>query len=394
MRRNFSWALVGNFVYAGCQWGMLIVLAKLGSPAMVGQFALALAITGPVMLFANLQLTALQATDAAQEYRFGHYLALRLITTMLGLAAIAGIALGAGYSPATMGVLLAVGLGKAFEAISDAYHGLMQQHGRMDRVARSLMLKGPLSLLALAAAVWLSGSVATGALALAGTWGLLLLLYDVRSPAWLRAGGGWRVAGDGQSNPVTRHPPPATRPCWEWAALRRLAWLALPLGLVTVLLVLSANIPRYFVEQRMGEGALGIFAALAYVTVVGQLLSNALGQAAAPRLAAHYAAGNLRAFRVLVLKLVGLGTAVGAAGVLVALVAGRFLLGVLYQAEYGEYTDVFTMMMAGAGLWCAAMMFCYAATAARRNRSQLAGAVAVTLATLVASAVLIEPDSL
>src|SRR5262249_3654161 len=144
--------------------------------------------------------------------------------------------------------------------------------------------------------------------------------------------------------------------------------LALPLGAVTMLFTLSANLPRYFVEQRLGEGPLGIFAALAYVTVVGQVLSNSLGQAAAPRLAAHYAAGEPRAFRVLVLKLTGAGAAVAAAGVLVALVAGRFLLALLYRPEYAEHAGVFTVVMAGAGLWCVATMFVCAATAARRTR--------------------------
>src|SRR6266568_5527229 len=43
LRTNFAWTLAGNAVYAVCQWGMLVSIAKLGSPAMVGQFALGLA---------------------------------------------------------------------------------------------------------------------------------------------------------------------------------------------------------------------------------------------------------------------------------------------------------------------------------------------------------------
>ena len=45
LRTNFSWMIVGNVVYAGCQWGMLSMMAKLGTPTMVGQFVLALAIS-------------------------------------------------------------------------------------------------------------------------------------------------------------------------------------------------------------------------------------------------------------------------------------------------------------------------------------------------------------
>ena len=37
LRWNFSWTFVGNIIYSGCQWGMLVVLAKVGNPEMVGQ---------------------------------------------------------------------------------------------------------------------------------------------------------------------------------------------------------------------------------------------------------------------------------------------------------------------------------------------------------------------
>ena len=88
LKRNFTWVLGGNITYAACQWGMLIVLAKLGSSEMLGIFALGLAICAPVFFFFNLALRDLQATDANQEYSFGHYLGLRLITSVLSLLVI------------------------------------------------------------------------------------------------------------------------------------------------------------------------------------------------------------------------------------------------------------------------------------------------------------------
>src|SRR5438105_229334 len=88
LRRNFAWTLAGNIVYAGCQWGMLVVLAKLGNPAMVGTFAFALAVTAPVVLASNLGLSTVQVTDRRGDYDFGHYLGLRLLTAVLSLAII------------------------------------------------------------------------------------------------------------------------------------------------------------------------------------------------------------------------------------------------------------------------------------------------------------------
>ncbi len=48
LRRNVAWALAGNLGYSACQWGVLVCIAKLGTAADVGRFALGLALTAPV----------------------------------------------------------------------------------------------------------------------------------------------------------------------------------------------------------------------------------------------------------------------------------------------------------------------------------------------------------
>jgi len=63
LRKNFTWSLAGSLVTAICQWGMIVILAKFLGPAKVGCYSLALAITGPVVIFSMLQLRAIQVTD-------------------------------------------------------------------------------------------------------------------------------------------------------------------------------------------------------------------------------------------------------------------------------------------------------------------------------------------
>ncbi len=358
LRANFSWTFVGNVVYAGSQWGMLVVLAKLGTPEMVGQFSLGLAVTAPVIMFANLQLRAVQATDARREYHFSDYFGLRLLTTLLALVVIAGITLASGYRWETALVILGVGVAKAFESISDVFYGLFQQRERMDRIAKSMMIKGPLSLAALGIGVALTGTVLGGVVGLATVWAALLLAYDVRNGMLILRGAG----GESEGRPCPR---------WDIPTLRRLAWLALPLGLVMMLISLNTNIPRYFVEQYWGERELGIFAAMAYLMVAGRTVVQALGQSASPRLATYYANGNHLAFRNLLLKLVGIGAMLGVGGVFVAVLAGRELLTLLYQPEYAGHVDVFIWLMLAAGIIYTASFIGYGMTAVRYFRVQL-----------------------
>lgn len=374
LRANFSWTFAGNVVYSACQWAMLVVLAKLGSKEMVGLYTLGLAVTAPVLMLTNLQLRGIQATDARHTYVFGHYLGLRLLTTLLALVVIAGIVIVSAPGWAAALVILAVGVAKAFESVSDVIYGLLQQHERMDRIATSMMIKGPLSLAALAAGVYVTHSVLWATLGLALTWALVLAGYDVRSAiVVLRSFQTPRAAG-------TR----ALRPVWKVRPLVALAWLALPAGIVMALLSLSVNTPRLFVAHYLGTGDLAIFASMAYVLVVGATLTTALGQAAAPRLSQYFAAGNAPAFRALLTTLLGIGVALGGAGVLVGLVAGRAILTLLYRPDYAGHVDAFVWLLVAAGLEYIASFLGYALTAARYLRIQVPIFIAVIVFMLVA----------
>jgi O-antigen/teichoic acid export membrane protein len=353
LRRNFSWTFIGNLVYSGCQWGMLIVLAKLGSPEMVGQFTLGLAVTAPIIMFTNLQLRGVQATDAKQQYSFSDYLGLRLISTGLALLIITVISLSGGYQRETSFVIFLIGIAKAFESISDVFYGLIQQHERMDQIAKSLMIKGPLSLLLLGLGVYLSGRVIWGVLGLVFAW--LVVLFGCDLPIGLLMVKQRRKL----------------QPHWHWQTLIKLIWLALPLGFVMMLISFNANIPRYFIERYLGEQELGIFAALAYLMVAGGMVVNALGESASPRLAKYYAEGDLVAFRTLLLKLLGIAALMGGIGILVAIIGGRSILTLLYKPEYGEQTTLFIWLMVTAGINYISSFLGYGMTAARYFRIQM-----------------------
>ena len=379
LRANFSWTFVGNVVYAACQWGMLVVLAKFGSPEMVGKFALGLAVATPILAFATLKTRLVQATDAKREYRFGDYLSLRLITTLLALLVVAGIALVSGYRQETVLVVLAMGIAKSFESISDVYYGLLQQHERMDRISKSKMIRGPLSLLGLGVGVYLTGSVFWGTVGLAVAWAAVLVGYDIRSGALiLRLAPGQSSLVSGRSDEQE-----SLRPRWEMRTLARLAWLALPLGIVITLDSLRTSIPRYFLQMHLGEAELGIFAAMAYLRQAGNIVSVALGLAACPRMAKYYAARNGSAFRRLLLRLVGINALLGALGVLAAVVAGREILTFLYRPEYAGRQDVFVVLIVAAGIDFVGTALDYGMTAARYFRVQVPLFAAITGATIL-----------
>lgn len=379
LRSQFLWTLTGNVVYALCQWGMLVAIAKSLPPEAVGQFSLGLAIAAPILMLANLQLRALQATDVLHRFDFRDYLGLRVLTSSGAFVAIVTVGSVMGLARSTLWVVLAVGAAKCLESLSDALYGQLQKHERMNLIAIAMMLKGGLALLLLGAVLLATGSLPYAVLALALTWATALVGWERRFVARTILGTpGARVA---------------LAPRFDATTLRRLAWTAFPMGLASVLLVLTQNIPRYFLERTHGEATLGYFAALAYPTVALGIVVGAMGQAMAPRLArAHLV--DRQHFRRLVLMLSALSAALAGAGLAVAALAGPRLLASLYRPDYAEHFDVFLLLIVSAGVWSLHSALGYAATASGRLKGQGAAALAIVLGSALATAFLVPAGGL
>ena len=194
-----------------------------------------------------------------------------------------------------------------------------------------------------------------------------------------------------RGRPQTGRPTAATAAV---AQLGALAWLALPACVSLALLSFNVNVPRYFIEYHLGTAQLGIFAAMAYPMVVGGTVVGALGQSATPRLSQYYARGERRAFLSLLLKLVGLASAVGLAAVLVIALMGRPILLLLYRPEYAEHVTAFLLLAIATALGYVASILGYAMTAARYFRAHLPVFMLTTAVTAAACALLVPRQQL
>ena len=362
LRSNFAWILTGNVVYAVCQWGAIVALAKLGSSFMIGQFSLGLAIATPVLMFTNLHLRAVQATGARRLCSFDEYLRLRGATTLCGLTVIGGVAWFGNYQRQTAMVILAVALAKGIETLSDIHYGLFQLNDRLDQVGRSMMLRGGLSVAALSVGLYMTRNVLWGCIGLALVWLAALLFFDVpRGRRFAACNASAVEPADG----VIRRRPTGWRRQWN------LMCLALPLGFSTTMAALNLNMPRYFIHTRLGERQLGIYSAMAYATVAMILVADSLGHCAIPRMSRLYAADRMDEFRSLLLKLVAAGGTLGLAGLALAKVMGARLLTLFYGHEYAAHYQVFLVLILATAIYCVASMLTSAVTSARCFRIQV-----------------------
>jgi O-antigen/teichoic acid export membrane protein len=330
------WTFGGTLVYSAAQWAMLAFISKIGTSYLVGQFALGLAVAAPVYMLTNMQLRTLQATDAKGIYSFPDYFGLRILASGAGLAVVMLLALLNGGGRETKLVVVAIGMAKCFESLSDAIYGLCQKHERMKFISISLSIKGVGSVVAVGVLLRFTHNLFEASCGMAAWWLLLFFLIDLRWAARLAR--------------VEPHHPRRWLPAFDPRTLRRLFVNAFPMGIQTMIASLAVNIPRYVIDHDLGTAMLGKYVAMAYFMVAGHTVIAAVGNSVQAPLSRCWHS-SLPAFRRLLLKCGAFAFGVGLAGTILAAVAGKPILTAFYNCQYATHQGVFVLLMFSAAFF-------------------------------------------
>ena len=347
---------------------MLTLLVRYTAPVEVGRYALALAICGPVFVFSNLKLRQVLATDAAEQFRFGHYLGQRIATSVVAAGAVTVGLFVADLDGRTLATALAVTACKALESIIDVLHGAMQRHEQMQLIARSQVWRGLGGLLVFGFLVIWTRRVEIAVLGLA-----VFTLPQIATNLC-------RVKRIGV----------AVRPSFDRTGQGRLIRLAWPLGVSVAAGSLAVNVPLYVMQSMLGAASVGIFAALAYFLVLSGTVVGALAQAASPRLADLYHAGQPVRFKRTLARLVGLGSTLGGVGIVGAVLLGAPVLRVVFDDEYAARVDVLVVLMVGAAVQYSVAFLGTAVNALRKFAVQMPVSIGA-LAVVTVSSILAVP---
>ncbi len=349
----------GNAVDTLCQLGRAVVLAYLGGLELVGLIVLAYAVCAPINALASLSLRAAVVTDARREYLFGDYLALRLVMATLAFGVIATLGL-TGYSGQMVWLILLVGGAEFFKSISEMFHSFQQRHERMDRISISVMIVALSTITVLATVVYFTGSILLALVGFPLITAGVLFGYDIPNGVRL-------LRAAASTTPTSER----LRPRWDLRTMLQLIWLTLPLGVVMMMISLTSSIPRCLIDYHLGPHALGVFASVLSLGLVGLKVVNAMGQSAGPRLATYYAAGKTTAYLRLLGKLVAIVGALGIAAVLAVAALGEPILELLYHEDYSPYWRLAVYLMIAAALLYLTIPLGRAVEAMRRFKTHM-----------------------
>lgn len=376
--RNFIWTLGGTVIAAGCQWAIIVLLAKLASARIVGEFALASAIAVPIAFLSDFRLRVLFVTDAAGKYSLREMLGVRFVLACMSIIVILITCSVARYEFSTAFVIFSVGMAQLLDSVSDNFYGKFQRDERMDRIAKSIVARNFLSATVFTGGLYATHNVLCAVCGLVLGRGLVLLLYDARIETTkpdVREG----VASDSAREPTYfGH----LKPAWNFRRQLQMLWVALPLAVTALLVSVNGYLPRYILAWFIGRRELGIYAAISYVPSGCYMATIALGYAVFARLSKLFAKGDLPGFRLLLMKTGSVYGGLGVVGFLLSVVAGRQVLTIVYRPEYAEHVDLLRWLMIAGAVQCLTTSMQAGLTAASQFRVQVplfAGVTAISL---------------
>lgn len=250
---NIAYTFVGNMVGAFIKWLLLILIVRFTNPEMVGYYTFAIALTSPVMLFANMRLRLRYVVE--DDLYFKDLKKLRLILDILCTVII--ILITVIFLRDYLLITLLISISKVLDLRSDLLYGILQKSE--DFKVISLMMIGKNSLI-----ITLFGI----SIVLTKNLYISIVCQIIAQIVWLLLIENQAQKRINESNYIKS----------DKKIIFSIFIAGLPLGIVQLLNSYNILIPRYVIEKYLSLEAVGIFASISYILTIIGIFMNALSQ--------------------------------------------------------------------------------------------------------------------
>ncbi|QBQ06197.1 hypothetical protein E2C16_11210 [Sporosarcina pasteurii] len=346
-KNNAIWNTTGSLTYALSQWLIIVVIAKIGTPEMVGEYSLALAITAPITMFLGGKLRLIYVTDHS-EFSFADYLNYKYLSSLLAILLIIIIVGFTSYNYSVVMIILLIGLFKIHQDISELLYGVFQKQLKMKFIGISKIIKALMMIVLFTITLYYSNSLILAVLSIVIVSLLILLIYDLKFAK--------RFVG--------------IRFKINFITIKDILLLSLPLSIMTLLNSLATNVPRYIIEMRLDLSSLGYFSALLHLIFAGNILIDSLRQPIIPILVRNYRNKNRKNFIKIIAGVLLLCFIISFIGLITAYIFGETLLTIAYSADYAEFNDMFIIMILASGFIYGTLILDSGINAARKFKIQ------------------------
>lgn len=364
----FVWNTIGSMCSAVTSFILLIFVTRICGSYDAGVFALGFANAQLMLTIGRYGMRAYQATDIKSSIKFSTYLLSRLITCLIMLLISISYILWSGYSLDKGAIVLSICVIKMVDALEDVFHGLFQQHGRMDLAGKVLTIRNVITIISFVAILAVTKDllitcVATGIISI-----IACILLNI---------------------PITKK---MIKIEFEFSKLElySLFLSCFPLFIGSFLSLYIYNVPKYMIDRYLTADIQTYYSILFMPTFVINLFSEFMFKPLLTDLAVKWEQNKTKEFINYILRLM-----TGIVFITVVVVgAGYFigceLLSIIYGVDLMSYRSELMLLLIGGGFGACVYLLFNVLTAMRRQVSLLIGYSLVALMVSFLSPILVE----
>lgn len=344
---------------------ILMVISRIDPVNDAGIFVIAYAIGNLMLTIGRYGIRQFQASDVVEKYSYREYYYSRVLTTGLMLAIslfYIGFEYGTGqYDGNKSIVVLLICLVKWIDAFEDVFHGMLQQHDRLDIGGKILTVRLFLyTVLYMVLYAVTKDLILTSLISLLVSFALFVLLNGMALKSF-----------------------PVEKGELSFRKIGAMLWECFPLFGSTFLIMYIGNAPKYAIDSVLSNQDQASFNYVFMPVFVISLLSNFIYQPVLNKLAVIWNQRETSRFWKLIAKYIAAILGLTAAVALGGYFLGIPVLNLIYGVHLEGYLLHLEILLVGGGLLALINFFTMIITIVRFQKYLIGGYIIVSLAFLL-----------
>ncbi len=179
-KSEFIWNSIGSLVASMLNAVLLLFCTRINGTDIAGMFSISFATSVILNAIGDYGIRIYQVTDTDRKYKFGEYIALRVVVVAIMVIISVAFTIISGYDTIKLLVTILLVLFRVIDNLSETYQGEFQVHGRLDLGGKSIVIRNGMAMIMFLIADLITKNILISCTVLFLTNMLVFILFDLK----------------------------------------------------------------------------------------------------------------------------------------------------------------------------------------------------------------------
>ncbi len=346
-KSEFFWNTIASAIMSLLSALLLMFCTRINGTEIAGMFSIAFATSVILNGIGDYGIRIYQVTDTNRKYKFGEYLALRIIVVIAMVIIGCIFVLINGYELEKLLICLTLILFRVIDNLSETYQGELQLRGRLDLGAKSVVLRNILAIITFLIVDLITKNVLISTIFMFLANAIIFVLYDL--------------------NIIKKYS--KEKPIFNSSILKKLIKECFPVCISTLLSLYVTNAVKYAIDVHGNYNMQTYYNIIYLPTFTINLASLFIIKPMLKVFGDYWNNKKIKELSKTIIILTALIIAVTIVVEIISMTIAIPILNLLYNVQLQEYKIDLLILVLSGGFYAISILMWYVCTAIRKQKS-------------------------